>query len=305
MSHEGEVRIPVDGAELAADHLTATGEPLQLRACVVMAHGFANTRDSGLPGFAERLAAGGLDVLSFDYRGFGTSSGEPRQDIDPARQRQDYHAAIAYARTLPGIEGVVLWGVSYSGGHVLQVAAEDGEIAAVIALTPAPDGRASFVQALRNGGPESLKLTVAGLKDGLAAARGAPRVMIPAIGQPGSVAPITAPGALDGMERMAGPSWRNEVTARIALLAGSYRPIRYASRLRCPVLVQVADEDSTAPVAAAMRAAWDARAQVRHYPCDHFDVYPGTEWFEPVVEHQLLFLRQHLGAAASEPTLAA
>ncbi|WP_337998780.1 hypothetical protein [Gordonia neofelifaecis] len=42
-----------------------------------------------------------------------------------------------------------------------------------------------------------------------------------------------------------------------------------------------------------MKAAFDARAEVRHYPCDHFDVLPGGEWFDAVVEHQLLFLRNH------------
>jgi pimeloyl-ACP methyl ester carboxylesterase len=290
-----ELRIPIEGAELGADHLGARGEPIAgTPTCVVMAHGFAGTRDSGLPGFAEGLADAGLDVLSFDYRGFGTSSGVPRQDIEPSRQREDYRAAIAHARTLPGTPRIVLWGVSYSGGHVLQVAAEDGDVAAVISLTPAPDGLASFVQALRNGGPGALKLTVAGLRDQLAAARGSERVLIPAIGAPGTLAPMTAPGALEGMQLMAGPSWRNEVTARIALIAGSYRPVRAASQLRCPVLVQVADEDRSAPVGAALKAAWAARAEVRHYPCDHFDVYPGREWFGIVVEHQLLFLRRVL-----------
>ncbi len=289
----GEVRIGVAGEELGADHLPARGDT-GLGACIVMAHGFAGTRDSGLPGFAERLSEAGFDVLSFDYRGFGTSSGEPRQDILPARQREDFHAAIAHARGLPGIERIVLWGVSYSGGHVLSVAAEDGAIAAVIALTPAPDGLAAFARALRNGGPGSIRLTLAGLRDELARARGRERVTIPAIGEPGSLAPMTAPGALEGMRRIAGPSWRNEVTARIALIAGAYRPVRDAERLRCPVLVQVADEDRTAPVSAAMRAAWLARAEVRHLPCDHFDVYPGGPWFEAAVEDEIHFLRRHL-----------
>jgi pimeloyl-ACP methyl ester carboxylesterase len=288
-----EVRIPVGEADLGADHLPAGGEQAT-GACVVMAHGFAATRDSGLSGFAERLAAAGFDVLCFDYRGFGTSSGEPRQDVLPTRQREDYHAAIAHARRLPGVERIVLWGVSYSGGHVLQVAAEDGEIAAVVSLTPAPDGLASFAQALRNAGPGALRLTLAGLRDELARLRGGARVIVPAIAAPGGLAPITAPGALEGTQRIAGPSWRNEVTGRIALLAASYRPVRFASQLRCPVLVQIGDEDHTAPASAAMRAAWLAHGEVRHYPCDHFDVYPGAEWFEPVVEDQLQFLRRRL-----------
>ncbi|HCB03317.1 MAG TPA: hypothetical protein DEQ43_03525 [Nocardioides bacterium] len=49
--------------------------------------------------------------------------------------------------------------------------------------------------------------------------------------------------------------------------------------------------------ASLARAAEAGRAEVRHYPCDHFDVWPGNDWFAPVVDHQLYFLRRHLWAA--------
>ena len=50
------------------------------RPVVVMAHGLGGTKDSGLEPFAEALAAAGLDVLAFDYRGFGASSGTAAPD---------------------------------------------------------------------------------------------------------------------------------------------------------------------------------------------------------------------------------
>jgi uncharacterized protein len=91
------------------------------RPCVVLAHGFGSTVDSGLLGFAERFAQAGIDALAFDYRHFGASDGEPRQLISIAKQQQDYAAAIAYARSLEGVdpERIVAWGSSYSGGHVV------------------------------------------------------------------------------------------------------------------------------------------------------------------------------------------
>ena len=58
-------------------------------------------------------------------------------------------------------------------------------------------------------------------------------------------------------------------------------------RIGCPVLVQIADFDRSAPPHAAAKAAFKARAEVRHYPCDHFDVWPGKPWFEPSVAHQV------------------
>ena len=88
--------------------------------------------------FAERFQAAGLDVLAFDYRGFGASEGKPRQTISIERQVEDYRAAIAAARALPGVDPnrIVLWGSSLSGGHVLRVAAGRDDVAAVIAMTP-------------------------------------------------------------------------------------------------------------------------------------------------------------------------
>jgi uncharacterized protein len=29
---------------------------------------------------------------------------------------------------------------------------------------------------------------------------------------------------------------------------------------------------------------------VHRYPCDHFDVWPGRDWFDKVVEHQVAFI---------------
>ncbi|HEU4977446.1 MAG TPA: alpha/beta fold hydrolase, partial [Solirubrobacteraceae bacterium] len=109
--------------------------------CVVMAHGFSATRSDGLPAYAERFAAAGFAVLLFDYRHFGDSGGEPRQLVHPSRQREDYRSAIAFARTLRGVdpERIALFGSSFSGGHVVVVAAGDERVAAVIAQAPFAD----------------------------------------------------------------------------------------------------------------------------------------------------------------------
>jgi pimeloyl-ACP methyl ester carboxylesterase len=109
------------------------------------------------------------------------------------------------------------------------------------------------------------------------------------------------------MRAIAGPSWRNEVAARIGLTLGTYRPGAQTERLPCPILVQIADRDAIAPPKAAQDAAWLAtgRAEVRTYPIGHFEVYVG-EPFERSVADQLLFLSRHLApAAAQEPLRAA
>src|SRR5215217_5664437 len=114
--------------------------------CIVMAHGFTLTRNDGLPRFAEAFARAGHAALLFDYRHFGDSTGEPRQLLDIRQQREDYRAALAYARTLDFVdaERLVLWGFSFSGGHVLAVGEQDADVAAVISIAPFVSGLANL-----------------------------------------------------------------------------------------------------------------------------------------------------------------
>lgn len=106
--------------------------------CVVMAHGTTGTRDFGLPSYAARFAAAGLAVLTFDYRHFGASEGEPRQLVHIDRQLEDLRSAVGYARALREVDAarVALWGTSLGAGHVLSAAAADAAITAAVAQLP-------------------------------------------------------------------------------------------------------------------------------------------------------------------------
>lgn len=269
------------------------------RPCVVMAHGFGGTTDTGLPGYVDGLAAAGLDVLAFDYRGFGASAGEDRQVVSWRAQREDYRAAVAAARSLPGVDPdrIVLWGTSYSGGHVLTVAADDSRVAAVVALDPAMDGAAALLMALRREGPlPVLALTAHALVDRVGSVLGRAPHLVPLTASPGSVGFLTAPGAVEGYTSVAGPLWRNEVAAREALDISMNRPSTVATRVACPVLVQVAEGDRTVSTPAARRTAEKVRdAEVVGYDIDHFDVY-ADPWLSTVLADQVAFLGRRLGA---------
>ena len=289
----------------AAWHFNATGETFAAagqRPCVVMAPGFGGTGDTGgLVAYAQGLAAAGLDVVLFDYRGFGGSSGSPRQLVSATRQRRDYHAAIAAARQLPGVdpERIVLWGISYSGGHVIRVAAEDGHIAAAVSLTPAVDGVAVLAQLGRNAGPcQLLRAAGHGLRDALRGLTRRRPYLVPMVGEPGSNAIIATHGAEQAYTAVAGPSWRNEVCARTALEVAFNRPVRFAQRVNCPLLVQVGTDDSITPPAGGRRAATNADGELREYPVDHVDVYSGAALKQALAD-QLDFLGRHLAPAAS------
>ncbi len=270
---------------------------------VVLGHGFGGTVDSGLIPFAERLSAAGFAAFAFDYRYFGASEGLPRQRISLKEQIADFRAACAAAAQQPGVDPqrIAVWGVSLAGGHVFEVAATAPGVAAAISLTPVVSGPAAAVAALPQHRPATmLRSTVTGARSALAQRAGRGPATIPLVGRPGEQAMLTAEGYYQAYTAMAGDTWRNEVDAQIGLQLGGYRPAKYAKAIRCPMLVQIADFDRGAPPQAAAKAAFAARAEVRHYPCDHFDVFAGGDWFDHVADHQIAFLdRQLTGSTAT------
>ncbi|WP_300403310.1 alpha/beta hydrolase [uncultured Nocardioides sp.] len=299
MKHD-EITFDSHGTTCAARHWTGIGSALETdagRPVVVMAHGLAGTVDSGLVPFAESLAEAGMDVVAFDYRGFGASQGSPRQRVRVDDQVDDYRAALAAAQRLPGVDAsrVVLWGVSLAGGHVLQVAVGRDDVAAVVSLTPLVDGLAAARHAVGHHRPSTmLRSTVSGVRSRVSGARGGRPVTMPVVARPGEVGALTLDGCYEDYLSIAGPTWVNEVDADVALELGSRDAAKAAKQLRVPMLVQIADFDRSAPPRAAAKAAFNARAEVRHYPCDHFDVWPGKQWFDAASSHQVSFLTRVL-----------
>jgi len=266
------------------------------RPCVVMAHGFCGVKEMRLDAYAGRFAQEGYAALVFDYRHFGASEGEPRQVLDIGKQHRDWHRAIACARSLAGVDPdrIVLWGSSFSGGHVLAVAVEDGRTAAVISQVPHMDGLST---ALAAGPVHNLRLAAASLRDRAGRILGREPVYVPAFGRPGDLAAMTAAGELEASRRLfpADTAVREDVAARVFLSLAGYSPCRKAPRLKVPWLVQVALKDRTTPPGPAMKAARKAPlGELVAYPVGHFDVYvePG---FHRTVGDQLRFLKRHLG----------
>jgi alpha-beta hydrolase superfamily lysophospholipase len=253
---------------------------------VVIAHGLSGTRRDRLGTFAERFAAEGFAALVFDHRGFGDSAGEPDL-FHPARQLEDWRAAIGFARSLPGTDAsrVVTFGSSMGGGNALAAAAEDPDIAAAISQVP-------FLDIVRQAHRASPRVTARMLA---AAVRGE---HLPAIGRPDEPAFINAPGGEEGWRHVVAigeaSRWRNRVSSRW-LLGRPYRPIRHAAKLHCPWLVCVGEADRVAKPGPAIAAARRAPlGELRTYPgVDHFDVYDGPE-HEALVADQLDFLSRHL-----------
>ncbi len=279
----------------ASDAIAANGS------CIVMAHGLGGVRSAGLEPYAERFASAGFAVLLFDYRHFGDSDGQPRQLVSVRRQLADWAAAVAFARRQPGVDAnsIVLWGSSFSGGHVVVAAARDARIAALCAQGPMMDGLSASLNIARYAGfGQLLRLSARGLHDAFNALLGRSRVLLPLVGAPGTLATMTTPDAEPGYRSIASPEWINGICASFVLGLAFYRPVAQARRVRCPALI-IAVDDSVAPAAAALRTARNIgqRCELQQLPIGHFDLYTGRG-FEQGSGLQLDFLRRVLRAGA-------
>lgn len=296
MSVEREkIRFNSGGIDCAAWHYPGTNG-----ACVIMAAGLGVTKEPGTDRFARRFHDAGFTVVAFDYRNFGESGGQPRQVARIREQLADWQAAIAFASTLPQVDParVAIWGYSSSGGHVFKVAARHPGVAAAIAQTPNADGPVASRNAVRHQTPLALlRVSVRGVLDVLGGLLGRPPLLVPLAGEPGTVALLTTPDGRDGDRALNPgnryPDWQQTAAARSVFALSSYRPGRDAHRVRCPLLVVVADQDQSALAEPAARAANRApRGELVRIPGGHYEPFLGGH--ERVVEVELAFLGRHL-----------
>jgi fermentation-respiration switch protein FrsA (DUF1100 family) len=267
---------------------------------IVMAHGFSAVKEMYLDRFAEAFAAAGLAALVFDYRNFGESDGEPRQEIDPWRQIDDYRDAITFAETLPETDRnrIGIWGSSYSGGHVLVVGAADRRVKCVVSQVPLISGRRNARRLVRADMWSALQgLFEADRRNRYA---GDAPAMIPVVSaDPAGPAVLPTPDSwawFTETGRSRAPSWRNEVTLRSVEKFTEYEPGAYIQFVSpTPLMLVVALRDHLT-VADAALAAYEQALEPKRLATlsgGHFDAYTAAfdqaanvarEWF---VEHLL------------------
>ncbi|GAA4539282.1 alpha/beta hydrolase [Pseudonocardia xishanensis] len=265
---------------------------------IVATHGFSAVKEMYLDVYAEAFAAAGLNAVVYDHRNFGASDGEPRQEIDPVAQVRDYRHAITFASTLAETDPqrIGVWGSSYSGAHVLVVAAIDRRVKAVVSQVPLVSGlanlyalvRADFVGGLR----ESFDV------DREARYAGDSPAMIPVVSED-PLGPAALPTAdswtwFTDTAKLRAPAWRNETTLRSVEMFTEYEPVAHIAAISpTPLLLMPAQHDHLTPTRLAIDAYERAREpkKIVILPGGHFDAYvdgfsvsstAATDWF---VEH--------------------
>ena len=262
---------------------------------VVMAHGFSAVKEMYLDKFAEAFARTGLASIVYDNRNFGASDGTPRQEIDPWQQVRDYSDAITYAQRQRETDAqrIGAWGSSYSGGHVLAVAAIDRRVKCVVSQVPLVSGSQNFRRLVRADFLEGLNGQLA--QDRLDRAEGQAPAMLPVVDEnPAAASALPTADShawFIATHKARAPAWRNEVTLRTIEYGFGYEPGTYIGNISpTPLLMIVAIKDHLAVSDLAIKAyeqAFEPKKLVL-LPGGHFDAYveafdqasrPACEWF--------------------------
>jgi alpha-beta hydrolase superfamily lysophospholipase len=289
-----EVRIPASGDNQldAWVYMPDRSSPVPV---VVMAHGIGGIKAGGLAPFAQRFASSGFAAVAFDYRHWGDSTGEPRQFLSIHRQLQDYRSALTWVRTQEEFDAarMFVWGTSFAGMHIVELAASEPGLAGAIAQCPLVDGLAGLTNMPV---ARALRLTAHALADLAGSMVGRRPRYLPISVTPGQLGVIATDDAMVGMARLdpGDGSWSNEITARSLLDVTVHRPVKHARNARCPLLMVVAEDDTMAPAGPALTVA--ARAplgELYRSRGGHYDVYAGGLDHENVLRVETSFLHRH------------
>ncbi|GAA2605250.1 MULTISPECIES: alpha/beta hydrolase [Streptomyces] len=163
MNPNGDVRVegvalPSEGVELRGDlYLPAAQSAGEASPAVLVAGSWLTVKEQMAGRYAAGLARRGLTALAFDFRGYGTSKGDPRDFESPERKIADISSAVEYLKTRPEVDAARIGalGICAGAGYVAVAGSRDPEIRSVAMVAPWLHDR-TLVQDIY-GGPDGIR----------------------------------------------------------------------------------------------------------------------------------------------------
>jgi fermentation-respiration switch protein FrsA (DUF1100 family) len=215
---------------------------------VVVTGSWTTVKEQMASRYARALAERGYLTLAFDFRGYGESSGEPRDFESPQRKIEDVHSAVSFLQGRADVRdgGIGALGVCAGAGYVAVNAARDTRIRSLALVAPWLHN-ASLVRGIYGGDD--------GVRERVTAGEAASRKY----GQTGTVDYVPAVSTTDPAAAMYGPfdyyldPGRGAITEwpnRFAVMAWPewlrFDPIAEAPRIGVPTLL-VPGQDGAVP----------------------------------------------------------
>ena len=282
----------VDGITCAATLHTPLEADKNQYPAILMLGGWGSIQQALTLPYINQFVQAGFAVMEFDYPGWGLSGGWPRQDINPWKRVKAANAALAHLKGQARVDAhaIYLWGTSFGGGHVVDLASQHPDLQGAIIQVPMLDGLATvravpftklakfislgFIDLMKPGSPIHIRT-------------------LSEAGEFGSMDRDKAWEALQtALKAHDGKKYDNRVTARSLLTVSFYRPWKKLKDIKIPMLIIGATRDTVAPfVPEKIKSAGNPLLQIIEMDADHFDPY-FQPYFPKTVGYQLSFLKQ-------------
>ncbi|RZF55855.1 alpha/beta fold hydrolase [Acinetobacter halotolerans] len=283
----------VDGTTCAATLHTPIKSVKNEYPAILMVGGWGSIQEGLTTPFVNQFVAEGYAVMEFDYPSWGLSGGWPRQDINPWTRVKTANAALAHLKSQTQVDAhsIYLWGTSFGGGHVVDLASQHPELQGAIIQVPMLDGLATvravplkrLAKFISYGFLDLIKL-------------GSP-LHIPTLSKTGEFGSMDRDQAWEALQIVLkannGKKYDNRVTARSLLKMGFYRPWTRLKDIQIPMLIIGATRDTVAPfVPEKIKSACNPLLQVVEMDANHFDPY-FEPYFPETIQYQLNFLKKY------------
>ncbi|MDN6875660.1 MULTISPECIES: alpha/beta hydrolase [Pseudomonas] len=240
---------------------------------ILLMYGWGGVQTSFLPPFRDRFLQLGCAVMTFDFRCWGESSGEPRHVISVPDRIADAEAALQHLSLQPEVacDSIFLWGSSLGAGIAFTVGERHPELKGIIAQVPMLDGKAA---SRRTPLRSRIRILLHAVRDVF---RGGNPLYIPIVADEGGFATMTrdgAAGAKAASAELYGPGAPNYIAARSVLTMLGYRPIDSMRRIASRTLVIGGSRDTIAPFdEQSVRNAGNPDVTVVTLDSNHFEPY--------------------------------
>ncbi len=261
---------------------------------ILMAHGVGAEKDWGLAPFAQAFVNAGFAVYRFNYRGFGLSEGKPRHLVDGPAHLKDWASAVDAMKARTDVDGsrMGIWGSSFSGGHVLALAAQrPNDFKAVSSQVPFVNGLQSSLKFPIKYQPLALWY---GLRDLIRSEDEAP-ITVPLAANDSFAVMVC--DECDRYKDLAPADRQNNLVtpARVFMTLPWYYPTTHADQIKAPTLLIAGEKDGLVPIS-GVRSVAKAIPRVTYVELkgvDHFQPYFGA-LLQQNIARQTAFFKQHL-----------
>ncbi|MGF1704232.1 alpha/beta fold hydrolase [Photobacterium makurazakiensis] len=285
------VHFKSKGSSIAANLYLPKEKTKESYPLVILCHGFCGVKELLLPTFAERFAEHGYAALTFDYRGFGGSEGEPGRLV-PELQIEDIHAAIEWASNSGhiDIERIALWGTSFGGANAIIAASQSPLIRCVSVQLAFSDGESVITRSMSQDEREKFIDTLSRMRE--KKEKSGKEMMV-------SISKVLSDSqsiAFFNQYKDDYPALNIKIPFLTIWETMNHKPLDILDNLDKPLLIVAASEDGVNPVSESEKLFKQANEPKKLHieqSASHYQIYTG-EHFESVVRQQLSWFKEYL-----------